>query len=171
MSAALGRSDIPRQGIAAMMRLSLASLLVGALVAFSVSAEDSAKAYRNVSSEKVEAVLKSMKIDFAKSTGKKEGIFFYDFESDSIKVRLHNYEGKDLWLDAHFSDKLDLDEINKWNVKARATRAVLLGSGDKATISLEAQLDCDAGASDAILRQFVTRYEKELKDFVKFISK
>ncbi|MFO0865382.1 MAG: hypothetical protein U0744_12155 [Gemmataceae bacterium] len=154
-----------------MMRFSIASLLLAGIVAFSAAAEDGAKAYRNVSGERVESVLKSMKIDFAKSAGKKEGIFFYDFEAESIKVRLHNYEGKDLWLDAHFSDKLDLEEINKWNVKARATRAVLLGSGEKATVSLEAQLDCDAGASDAIVRQFVTRYEKELKDFVKFISK
>ncbi|MBX9679197.1 MAG: YbjN domain-containing protein [Gemmataceae bacterium] len=154
-----------------MMRLATFSLLIASVVVFSASAEDAAKAYRNVSSDQLEAILKSMKVDFKKTAGKKEGIFFYDFEAESMKVRLHNYEGKDLWLDAHFTDKLDLDEVNKWNVKARATRAVLLGTGDKATVSLEAQLDCDAGASDAIVRQFVTRYEKELKNFVKFISK
>lgn len=154
-----------------MIRLAIFSLLIASIVAFSASAEDATKAYRNVSSDQLEAILKSMKVDFKKSAGKKEGIYFYDFEAESMKVRLHNYEGKDLWLDAHFTDKLDLDEVNKWNVKARATRAVLLGTGEKATVSLEAQLDCDAGTSDAIVRQFVTRYEKELKNFVKFISK
>jgi len=153
-----------------MMRIAFAAFCAASLVALS-SADEPTKAYRNVSSDQLEAVLKGLKIDFKRTAGKKDGVAFYDFDYESLKVRLHNYEGKDLWIDAHFSDRVDLDEVNKWNVKARATRAVLLGSGDKATVSLEAQLDCEGGTTDPIIRQFVLRFEKELKDFAKFISK
>ncbi len=52
-----------------MKRLSLSALLLASLVAFA-AADEPAKAYRNVTGEKLEAVLKGLKIDFAKSAGK-----------------------------------------------------------------------------------------------------
>jgi hypothetical protein len=126
--------------------------------------------YRNVTPEKLEAILKELNITYDKVKGKAEGIQFYDFGKNDFRIRLHNYQGKDLWIDAHFSDKLTLDEVNKWNVRAKFSRAVVL-KGDKETVSLEAQLDCLGGVSDSIIKQFIGRFDGELVQFSKFISK
>lgn len=131
---------------------------------------DQPKAYRLVTPEKLEAVLDNLKIDFKKVKGKVEGVDFYDFEKNNFKIRLHNYQGKDLWIDAMFTDKASLEDINRWNVRAKFSRAVLL-KGDKESLSLESQLDCLGGVTDAIIRQFITRFDGELKDFTKFLSK
>src|SRR5438046_5337233 len=70
---------------------------------------DGKKVYRNVTADKLEAILKGMKIDAKKVKGKAEGIWFYDFEKNDYKIRLHNYQGNDLWIDAHFNEKLPLE--------------------------------------------------------------
>ncbi len=129
------------------------------------------KVYRNVSNEKLEGILKDMDITYKKSPGKKEGVFFYDYDRNNFKIRLHNYNGKDLWIDALFNDKTNLEEINKWNVRAKFSRAVFLKEGEKETISLESQVDCVGGITDGMIRQFVNRFDGEIRDFVKFISK
>ena len=131
---------------------------------------DNKQIYRNVIPEKLEAILKSMKIEYTKVKGKTDGIWFYDFERNDYKIRLHNYQGNDLWIDAHFNDKLPLDEVNKWNVRAKFSRAVQLTSG-KQTVSLESQIDCVGGVTDGIIRQFIQRFDGELMQFSKFLSK
>jgi hypothetical protein len=131
---------------------------------------DGKKVYRNVSSEKLEAILKDMKLDFKKTKGKADGIWFYDFEKNDYKIRLHNYQGNDLWIDAHFNDKLLPVDVNNWNIRAKFSRAVQLKEGRQA-VSLEAQLDCVGGVSDGIIRQFVNRFDGELAQFSKFLSK
>jgi hypothetical protein len=125
------------------------------------------RAFRDISSEKIEGILKELKITFEKSKDKTPGDFFYDFEHNGLKFRLHNYGGRDLWIDAQFSDKLPLEMLNAWNTKARFTRAVLL----KDTVSVEYQIDCSAGTSDAIIRQFIQRFQSEAAEFVKFVAK
>lgn len=132
--------------------------------------DDAKKVYRNVTPEKLEAILADLKIKFQKVKGKEEGITFYDFERNKYKIRLHNYQGKDLWIDAHFSDKVTLDEINQWNIRAKFSRAVLL-KGDENPVSLESQLDCVGGTTDIIVRQFIERFDGEIAQFVKFLSK
>ena len=131
---------------------------------------DDKQVYRNVAAEKIEAILKSMKIDYKKVKGKADGIWFYDFERNDYKIRLHNYQGNDLWIDAHFNDKLPLEEINKWNARAKFSRAVQLMSA-KQSVSLESQIDCVGGVSDGIIRQFIQRFDGELMQFSKFLSK
>jgi len=129
------------------------------------------KAYRNVSPEKIESILAGLKINYKKSSGKDKGIHFYDFERNKYRLRLHNYDGKDLWLDALFTDKTSLEDLNAWNRKAKFSRAVLLKNKDKETISLEVQLDCDGGVTDNIIRNFITRFDVEITQFVKHLSK
>ena len=131
---------------------------------------DDKQVYRNVVPEKLEAILMAMKIDYKKVKGKADGIWFYDFERNDYKIRLHNYQGNDLWIDAHFNDKLPLEEVNKWNVRAKFSRAVQLTSG-KQTVSLESQIDCVGGVTDGIIRQFIQRFDGELMQFSKFLSK
>ena len=127
--------------------------------------------YRNVSTQKLESLLEDMKIDFNKTEGKSKGIWFYDFERNNFKVRLHNYQGRDLWLDVHFTDKMSLPEINEWNVRAKFSRAVQIKSGDKQSTSLESQIDCEGGVTDGMIRQFILRFDGEIKSFVQFLTK
>lgn len=134
------------------------------------SPAESKRVYRNVTPEKLETVLKDLNIEYKKVKGKEAGITFYDYEKGGFKIRLHNYKGKDLWIDAHFNEQLTLEQVNNWNVRAKFSRAVKL-KGEKETVSLESQLDCLGGVSDGIIRQFVERFDGELTQFSKFLTK
>jgi hypothetical protein len=68
-----------------------------ALVALAAAvgrAQDDKKIVHNVTTERVEAILKDLGIEYKKSAGKTEGIQFYDFERNNYKIRLHNYQGR-----------------------------------------------------------------------------
>ncbi len=135
-------------------------------------AQEKDKVQRGVTSAKLESILQDMKIKYdKKSDAKNEGVHFYDFERNKFKVRLHNYNGRDLWLDIHFTDKIALEEINQWNVRAKFSRAVLLKDRDKQSTSLESQIDCEGGVTDGMIRQFILRFDAETKSFVEFITK
>jgi hypothetical protein len=154
-------------------RATLALLAVAAILAVrSASGQDAdKKIYRNVTSERLEAVLEELGLKYTKLPGKSEGIHSYDFERNKFKVRLYNYHGKDLWIDAFFSDPLSLEEVNQWNSRAKFSRAVLIKANEKPAVSLESQLDCMGGVSDVIVRQFVRRFDGEVAQFVKFLAK
>jgi hypothetical protein len=134
-------------------------------------AQDKSKVYRGVSADKLEGLLKQLNIDFEKAQGKAKGAWSYDFERNNFKVRLHNYDGRDLWLDVVFTDQIPLKEVNAWNVRAKFSRAVQLKTGDKTTTSLESQLDCEGGVTDGMIRQFILRFDNEVKTFVQFLTK
>lgn len=150
----------------------LGSLILFAWLAAATSAQEKDRVMRSVPSAKLESILQELKIRYEKkSDPKNDAINFYDFERNSFKVRLHNYNGRDLWLDVHFTDKITLEDVNQWNVRAKFSRAVLLKEGDKQSTSLEAQLDCDGGVTDGMIRQFILRFDGELKSFVQFLTK
>ena len=155
-----------------MFRTSFGAILVASLCLFAAHAGRAQdKVQRTVASDKLESILKDMKINYEKTAGKKDGVYFYDFERNKFKVRLHNYNGRDLWLDVHFTDKIALEEINQWNVRAKFSRAVQLKDGDKLSTSLETQIDCEGGITDGMIRQFILRFEGEVKGFVQFLTK
>jgi len=130
------------------------------------------KVQRSVSSAKLERILADMKIKYEKkSNAKSEGVHFYDFERGNFKVRLHNYNGRDLWLDVQFTDKITPEEVNQWNVRAKFSRAVLIKDGAKQSTSLETQIDCEGGITDGMIRQFIVRFDGEVKSFVQFLTK
>jgi len=144
---------------------------VGAL-AMAVSVGSGQEVVRKVTSEKLEGILKEMNITYKKTAGKNDGVFFYDYERNSINIRLHNYNGKDLWIDAVFSDKMTLEEINRWNIRAKFSRAVLIkDANNKETVSLESQIDCQGGITDDIIKLFVNRFDNELAEFRRFITR
>jgi putative sensory transduction regulator len=124
--------------------------------------------YRSVSSAKLDAILKELDISFQKTPGKKDGIFSYDFERHGAKVRLYNYGGDDLWIESYFTEKTNLVDVNRWNMRAKFSRAVLVKEGE--TISLEAQIDCTLGVTDGMIRQFVQRFDNEVQAFVRFLK-
>jgi molybdenum cofactor biosynthesis enzyme MoaA len=130
------------------------------------------KVYNNVSNETVEKVLKSLELKFDKGERKVKdnAVAYYDFKRDEISYRLFNY-GSDLWIETPIEQKLKLEDINRWNAQAKFSRAVLIDQKDKASISLEAQIDCLGGVTDAVIKQFVTRFDEETKKFVQFVPK
>lgn len=156
--------------LVSILAMSVTALSCAAFSMTCARAQDEKKIVHNVTNDRIEAILKELGADFKKSAGKAEGISFYDFERNNYKIRLHNYDGKDLWIDAFFSDAMTPEEINAWNARAKFSRAVQL-KGDKQAVSLEAQLDCMGGVNDAIVRQFIRRFDGEVVQFVKFIAK
>jgi hypothetical protein len=147
---------------------SMMCLLLGGALAAGQSSE---LVHRHVSSEKLEIILKELDISARKSAGKKDGIFTYEFELKGTKVRLHNYKGDDLWIESDFTEKATLEDVNRWNMRAKFSRAVLVQDSALATVSLESQIDCTLGITDGMMRQFVRRFEGETESFVKFLKK
>ena len=148
--------------------------IVGVLAlcgAASAPGQTKGKVQRSVSAAKLESILEEMKIKYDKTAGKAPGVHFYDFERNSFKVRLHNYAGRDLWIDVHFTDKVTPKEVNDWNVRAKFSRAVLLKDDKKQSTSLEAQIDCEGGITDGMIRQFILRFDGEIKSFEQFLTK
>ena len=134
-------------------------------------AEKESKVYRKVTSDKLEKIFKDLGVEFKKSQGAKDDVHFYDFMKQKYAVRLHNYGGQDLWIESIFADAVTLEKVNEWNVRAKFSRAVQVKAGGKANVSLESQLDCLGGVTDAIVRQFLTRFDNELAEFSKFLTK
>jgi Putative bacterial sensory transduction regulator len=124
-----------------------------------------------VTSDHLEKILKNLGIRFKKTAGKEEGVFTYEFERDAFKIRLHNFKGADLMLDAAFKE-IPLEEVNKYNSGRKFIRAVLYqpDRGKKYT-ALEANLDCVGGVSDNVIRYFIGTFDGELNEFAKFIAK
>ena len=52
--------------------------------------------------------------------------------------------------------------------EAKFSRLVLITEKDKSILSLEAQLDCLGGVTDAVIRQYLNRFDEEAKKFAKF---
>jgi hypothetical protein len=130
------------------------------------------KVYNNVSSETVEKILTGLAIKFQKTEHKKTtSTAQYDFKRGEQAFRLYNYGGNDLWIECHFDKTLKLEDVNRWNAEAKFSRAVFVEQKEKSMISLEGQLDCLGGVSDAIVKQFVNRFEDEAKKFVKQFPK
>lgn len=141
-------------------------------LAIIVSISSGQDVFRKVTAAKLEGILKELDITYKKTAGKSEGIFFYDYDRNGFNIRLHNYNGEDLWIDAVFSDKMTLQEINKWNIRAKFSRAVLIkDSKDKEAVSLESQMDCLGGVTDNIIKLYINRFDGELADFKKLLAK
>ena len=163
-----------------MLRIYLAGVLTMSVAVISTSfaqeKDESKKAEKSpvqriVTSAKLESILQDMKIKYSKTAGKNEGVHYYDYERNNFKVRLHNYQGRDLWLDVHFTEKMSLEEVNQWNVRAKFSRAVQVKNADKQSTSLESQIDCEGGITDGMIRQFILRFDGEIKSFVQFLTK
>lgn len=124
-----------------------------------------------VTGDRLEKILKELKIKFKKVPAKEADISTYELERDSFKVRLHNFKGEDLMLDAVFKE-MPLAEVNKYNSGRKFIRVVLYepDKGKKYT-ALEANLDCTGGVSDRILRYFIGTFDGELREFAGFIGK
>jgi hypothetical protein len=152
----------------------LGLFLVGATLCFLSPAHGwpQSKVYINVSNETIEKTLQGLELKFQKGDRKLKdrSIAYYDFKRGEQPYRLYNYQN-DLWIESIFEKKLTLQDVNRWNASAKFSRAVLLEEKDRTSVSLEAQIDCLGGVTDAMIRQFVNRFDEETQKFVKSLPK
>lgn len=149
----------------------VATTLALVLLAAPATGQDKKDAVpRAASSELVEKVLAELKVRYEKAAGKTSNSFFYNYDHDNYKIRLGNHGGKTLWLSAAFP-KAPPEQINEWNARAKFSRAVLTRQGQQEVSVVEAQLDCEAGVTPGIVRQFLKRFDKEVHDFDEFLSR
>src|ERR1700722_16130536 len=108
--------DRKREGFSRRKKMRKLGILAGLASFWLLSASTVAAqevVYRQVSAEKLEAILKDLDITYRKVENQNDkGIVFYHFKRNNYDVRLHNYNGKDLWIDCVFSEKSTLDAIN-----------------------------------------------------------
>jgi hypothetical protein len=131
------------------------------------------KVYKSVTNDTLEKILKSLELKFDKGERKikDNSVTHYEFKRDGQTQRIINY-GDDLWLECLFDRKLKPEDVNRWNAEAKFSRAVLLDQKDnKTAVSLEAQLDCLGGVTDATVKQFVNRFDEEARKFAKTFPK
>jgi Putative bacterial sensory transduction regulator len=127
------------------------------------------KVYRNVSNDAVEKILQSLELKYQKDERKDKDsvVMFFDFTRDNQAFRLYNYR-TDLWIECTFEKKLKPEDINRWNSEAKFSRLVLIEQKDKTILSLESQIDCLGGVTDAVIKQYINRFNEEAKKFAKF---
>jgi Putative bacterial sensory transduction regulator len=137
------------------------------------------KIYRQIPNDAVEKVLQSLELKYQKDELKakkddekdKAPVMFFDFKRGDLDYRLHNY-GSHLWIESTFDKAMTPDNVNEWNKQAKFSRLVLIEQKDKGgvktSLSLESQLDCAGGVTDAVIKQYVNRFDEEAKKFAKF---
>lgn len=127
------------------------------------------KVYKTVSNDTLETILKSLDLKFQKEERKsKEGsVFHYDFKRGDNSFRLFNYQS-DLWIECTYEKSMKPEDVNRWNADAKFSRLVVIQEDKKTILSLESQLDCAGGVTDAVVKQYINRFEEETKKFVKF---
>ena len=124
-----------------MKRLTIAIVFVAFALAPPV-AHAQAKVYRAVTNDTVEKILQSIEVKYQKDERKDKDatITFYEFKRGDHSYRLYNYVN-DLWIESTFEKSMKAEDINRWNADAKFSRLVLIPQRDKATLSLESQLD------------------------------
>jgi hypothetical protein len=122
-----------------------------------------------VTNEKIENILKTQAITYQKKTNN-AGVMMFDFEMNGYKLRLYNFGGKDLMIDAHFR-KIPLEDANKYNLNRKFVRVVNYKSKDVEYTALEANLDCEAGATEGMVRHWISSFGEDTRHFSDYTKK
>jgi hypothetical protein len=122
-----------------------------------------------VTDEKLENLLKTMAINYQKKANS-AGVMMYDFELGGHKLRMYNFGGKDLMIDAHFK-KISLDDANRYNLNRKFVRVVNYRGKDVEYTALECNLDCEAGVTEGILRNWITSFGSDARHFSEYAKK
>src|SRR5262249_42326972 len=107
---------------------------------------------------------------YRKSPSRKAGDFYYDYERNFYKIRLHDFGGKDIMLDAIFT-KTPVEVLNAWNGRAKFSRAVLhKPAAGQEYAALESNLDILGGVTEETIRHFIRTFDNEIKLYDRFIG-
>ena len=127
------------------------------------------KVFRTLAPAALESLLKDFKIDFNKTSAKKGDEHYFEFKRDKFRVRLTQYSPQELKVDCVFRG-LPLETVNLWNAAARFSRASQHKNGSGSVTLLEYGLDISGGATPGTIKQFVLRFDEELKNYDKFVN-
>lgn len=124
------------------------------------------KIITSVSDQMVESILNALNHKFKKGALQNNGGTYWDFKSKGHDLRLYNYNGKDLMIDATFK-QMPLDKINKYNLDRKFVRCVSYSNNNNTWTALESNLDCAGGVTESIVRHFITVFDEEVAAFLK----
>ncbi|MBI3408810.1 MAG: YbjN domain-containing protein [Planctomycetes bacterium] len=129
------------------------------------------KILKQLTTDQIESILKDFNIDYKKIEAKPDqpNNYYYDFERNRYKVRLHFFGGKDIMLDALFKD-YPLDKLNGWNKRAKFSRATLHKDDKGPFTALESNLDFIGGVTQGTIEQFFKTFDDELKGFDRYVT-
>lgn len=145
----------------------LVSTLVIVLFAAGAGAQDD-KVFKSLTPEATEKILQDMKVAFKKTSSKKGDEHYYDFTRDNFRIRLTWFSAQEFMLDCVFRG-IPLDRVNQWNTSTRVSRANWHKDASGELSILEYGLDISGGATAGTLKQFVARFDDELKKYDKFV--
>lgn len=150
-----------------MRRITLAAVIFIAVVPFARAQDD--KVFRAITPDAAESILKDMKIEYVKSSAKKGEEHYYDFKRDNFKVRLTWFSSTELMLDCVFRG-VPIEKVNGWNSSTRLSRASHHKDGSNELTILEYGLDISGGATVGTIKQFILRFDDELKKYDKLVN-
>jgi hypothetical protein len=127
------------------------------------------KAFRELTSDAAEKLLKELKIEYTKSSAKKGDEHYYDFQRNNFKIRLTYVSPKELMLDCVFRG-VPLEKVNQYNTITRVARAIWQRDNSGSFTLLEYGLDISGGATVGTLKQYLTRFDDELRTYDKFVA-
>jgi hypothetical protein len=122
-----------------------------------------------VTDDKLELILKTQGINFTKKVNP-SGVTTYDFELSKHKLRMYNFGGKDLMIDAHFK-KLSLSAANRYNLNRKFIRVVNYKGKDVEYTALEYNLDCESGVTEGAIRNWLTSFGGDVEHFAEYAKK
>jgi hypothetical protein len=143
-------------------------MLIFVAVSPSARAQDD-RVFRALAPVEAEKLLRGLKIDFKKSSSKKGDQQFFDFQRQNYRIRLTQFSPQDLLLDCVFRS-LPIDKVNEWNTMTKLSRASVHKDASGDFTLLEYGLDLSGGATDGTIKQYIARFEDELKKYDEFIA-
>ncbi|MSQ94362.1 MAG: YbjN domain-containing protein [Gemmataceae bacterium] len=149
-------------------RIVLFTLAAFILIAPGTRAQED-KVFRALTPEATEKVLQDLKIEFKKTSSKKGDEHYYDFLRGTYRVRLTHFSGEDIMLDCVFRG-MPLEKVNQWNTLTKISRASWQKDQTGEFTILEYGLDLAGGATAGTIKQYLARFEDELKKYDKFIT-
>lgn len=149
-------------------RIVLFTLAVFILVTPGTRAQDD-KVFRALTPEATEKLLQDLKIEFKKTSSKKGDEHYYDFLLVTHRVRLTHFAAQEIMLDCVFRG-MPLEKVNQWNTLTKFSRANWQKDQSGEFSILEYGLDLSGGATMGTVKQYLARFEDELKKYDKFIT-
>lgn len=122
-----------------------------------------------VTNDKLESILKTSGINFQKKTNT-AGVVMFDFSLHGHNLRMYNFGGKDLMIDAHFR-KITYDEANRYNLNRKFIRVVNYKGKDVEYTALENNLDCEAGVTEGMIRHWIMSFGEDARHFGDYTKK
>jgi hypothetical protein len=153
--------------IRTIFRRPVAALLVFLAIANSALSQDTV--LKEISPEQLEKILGELKFEAKKSFSKKKDEAYFDFMHSTFATRLTSFDGKDLMLDCVFP-ALSMEKANTWNTKAKFSRVSIQKEGGNFFSILEFNFDVSGGVSVNAVKQFITRFGDELKEFNSYVG-